>query len=521
MKRLRYLVWPFAVVLLVVTIGCVPDRAPFVTLSDNVQLPERSVVIFFVDGLDCTRLHELIDDGKLPNIKNRFVEGGVAVERAVSSLPSVTYPNASTMLTGLYPGHHGILGNAWFDRSTTEFRDYRSLVTYLKVNQDLVSPTLYDLLGDELTVSVQNHTRRGASVVLENSFGFQAAYVLKLFSNANCRVAACFESVVRLANREKRWPAVTLMYFFGVDEIGHRRGVCSRSYEQAVLDMDRCLGWIAGGIDGAGLADSTYLVLVSDHGMAPCESHKKFAPANWLAAVRQMRIQSAKTDKCDAVVIVDGGRVANIHLRGRHGWRIRPEPREVLDWIGTEPKLHELPSVALIAMRDGPNRVCALSSKGSAVIERRFGPTGRAYRVADHTGNPLCVPSLDAAWRTSEQWLAATASSAMPDLIPQLVELFDSPRTGDVVLFAEQGWAFERGNRSGHGSCLARDMRIPMYFAGPDLPAGKIIPHARLVDLMPTILGLLGKADRLDDIDPVDGINRAEQLRHPSEGQRN
>jgi len=514
-------VWHLAVALLIVTVGCVPDRAPFVTLSNDVQRPERSVVIFFIDGLDRTRLFEMLDADQLPNIRKRFVEGGVAVEHAVTSLPSVTYPNASTMLTGLYPGHHGILGNAWFDRRTSKFRDYRSLATYLKVNQDLISPTLYDLLGDELTVSVQNHTRRGASVVLENSFGFQAAYVLKLFSNANCRVAACFENVVRLANREKRWPVVTLMYFLGVDEIGHRRGVCSRSYEQAVLDMDRCLGWIAAMIDGAGLSDSTYLVLVSDHGMAPCESHKKFDPAHWLAAVRQMRIQSAKIDDGDAVVIVDGGRVANIHLRGRYGWRIRPEPREVLDWINTEPRLHELPGVALVALRDGSDRARALSSNGSAVIERRFDGRGREYRVVDNTGNPLRVASMDAAWRTSEQWLAATAASAMPDLIPQIVELFDSSRTGDVVVFAEQGWAFARGNRSGHGSCLARDMRIPMYFTGPDLPAGATVPHARLVDLMPTILGLLNKADRLDDISPIDGVNRAEQLRPPSEGQRN
>ena len=525
MKRLRTSVWSLAVVLLVVTIGCVPDRPLFVTLSDKVQLPERSVVIFFVDGLDRTRLHELIDDGKLPNIQNLFVEGGVAVEHAVSSLPSVTYPNSSTMLTGLHPGHHGILGNAWFDRSTLESSDYTSLWTYRKVNEDLASPTLYSLLDDELTISVQNHTRRDASVVVENSLGFQAAYGLGWYSNANCRVAACFEEVIRVANRKQRWPVATLLYFPGVDEIGHRRGVGSRQYEQAVLDMDRCLGWIADIIDDAGLADSTYLVLVSDHGMAPCDPDKTFELVKWLTTARQMRLQSAKMDDCDAVVIVDAGRVANIHLRGERGWHVRPEPAEVLDWINTEPRLHELQSVALVTLRDTTDRVRALSSNGSVVIGRRLAKGKREYRVFEYVEDPFRGSGIASyvaeGWRTSEQWLAATVSGEMPDVIPQLVELFDSPRTGDVVVFAEQGWAFERGNRSGHGSCLARDMRIPMYFAGHDLPAGKIIPHARLVDLMPTILGLLGKADRLDDISPIDGVNRAEQLRRPFEGQRN
>ena len=514
-----------AVSLFTAVVGCVPDRAPLVTLSDEVRRPERSAVIFFVDGLDVTRLRELIDDGQLPNIRKRFIDGGVTVEQAVSSLPAVTYPTTSSLLTGLHPGHHGILGNAWFDRSTSEWRDYRSLATYLSVNEDLVAPTLYDLVGDELTVNVQTHIRRGASVVFENSIGFQAAYALKLWSNTNCRVAAYFEEVVRLANNERRWPVVTFLYFLGIDEIGHRRGVSSRQYEHAILDLDRCIGWIAAIIDDAGLAYSTYLVLVSDHGMVPCDSGKTFALVKWMTAKRQMRIRPAKMDETEAIVIIDAGRVANIHLRGERGWPVRPEPAEVLDWINTEPGLHELQSVALVALRDTPDRVRVLSSNGSAVIERRLAQDKREYRVVEYVGNPFRASGTASfvaqGWQTSEQWLAATASSAMPDLIPQLVELFDSPRTGDVMVFAEQGWGFERGNRSGHGSCLARDMHIPMYVAGPDLPAGQTIPHARLVDLMPTILGLLGKADRLDGIDPIDGVNRAEQLRPRSSDRRN
>jgi arylsulfatase A-like enzyme len=36
-------------------------------------------------------------------------------------------------------------------------------------------------------------------------------------------------------------------------------------------------------------------------------------------------------------------------------------------------------------------------------------------------------------------------------------------------------------------------MHVPMVIAGPGVPSGKRIPAARTVDLVPTILTLLGK----------------------------
>jgi hypothetical protein len=56
-----------------------------------------------------------------------------------------------------------------------------------------------------------------------------------------------------------------------------------------------------------------------------------------------------------------------------------------------------------------------------------------------------------------------------------------------------------------------------MYFAGPDLPRGAEIPYGRLVDVTPTILGLLEESHRLEDYPPVDGVNMANRLRNASE----
>src|SRR5262249_40349503 len=120
----RFLLVCLACLAPVLGTGCVEPRRQTLQIDPQVHRPARSVVIFFVDGLDEVRFNEMLDRSELPHIADRFGQRGVRVDRAVTSLPSITYPNATSLLTGLFPGHHGILGNHWFDRRTLQLPDY-------------------------------------------------------------------------------------------------------------------------------------------------------------------------------------------------------------------------------------------------------------------------------------------------------------------------------------------------------------------------------------------------------------
>jgi hypothetical protein len=50
-------------------------------------------------------------------------------------------------------------------------------------------------------------------------------------------------------------------------------------------------------------------------------------------------------------------------------------------------------------------------------------------------------------------------------------------------------------------------------FAGPGLPKGASINHARVVDVTPTALGLIGEATRISKLGTIDGVNLADELR--------
>lgn len=504
-------------------------QPPVVSLSERVRIPDKSAVLFFVDGMDHSRLFELLDAGLLPAIKEHFVDGGVGVDYAVSAMPAITYPNSVSLLTGCFPGHHDIMGNLWFDRRTLEIPDYIHADSYRSVNEHFDRRTIYEILDDHFTVSVHFHTRRGVTHTFDNLLPMALDWYTHNFSAVDRRAGETFADIIRLANRRERWPTVTTFYFPGVDEVGHRDGSRSARYTEALQAADYSIGLVCAAIKASPLVEHTYFILVTDHGHVPTPPDRHFNIAGWFERkfdleVHTDRLKSGSRDarqrqlaRSDVIMFTDAGRRAAIHLRGSGGWYSKPAP-SLVDAMVSE--LVDLPAVELVVRRGKSGDVLIRSRRGAAIVQRKVEGSVTFYRLQNEYGDALSYRTwsplssfLDGSWHDSRAWLAATTHTAHPDFVPQVVEMFDSPRAGDIVAFAADDWAFDGWN-SAHGSCLARDMRVPMFFAGPDLANGAQIENARNVDIMPTVLDLLGLAHRLDKIDPIDGRSVARELRH-------
>jgi phosphonoacetate hydrolase len=83
-------------------------------------LAERKVIGILWDGAHCGDLLHLAESGELPGIA-RLIDNGVALRGgAVAQFPSVTLTNHTSILTGVGPGRHGVLGNVFYDRATGE-----------------------------------------------------------------------------------------------------------------------------------------------------------------------------------------------------------------------------------------------------------------------------------------------------------------------------------------------------------------------------------------------------------------
>ena len=74
---------------------------------------------------------------KIPNLR-RFLGEGAYATGVMGNLPTVTYPSHTTLITGVAPAKHGIVGNTTFDPKQI---NYGGWYWYA---QDITAPTLWD-----------------------------------------------------------------------------------------------------------------------------------------------------------------------------------------------------------------------------------------------------------------------------------------------------------------------------------------------------------------------------------------
>jgi predicted AlkP superfamily pyrophosphatase or phosphodiesterase len=100
--------------LIILVAACAVVMLPPAT---HAQAANPVVVMISVDGL----ANFYLDDPKaeIPTIR-RIAAEGVRAEAMTPSMPTVTWPNHTTLVTGVTPAKHGVLGNSVLDRATRE-----------------------------------------------------------------------------------------------------------------------------------------------------------------------------------------------------------------------------------------------------------------------------------------------------------------------------------------------------------------------------------------------------------------
>ncbi len=98
----RWLIWSS---LLLVFIFSSPAQA-----ASTVPPRDRILILVSLDGFRWDYLQKF----NPPNL-TRLAAEGVRAERLIPAFPSLTFPNHYTIVTGLWPEHHGIVGNGFYD----------------------------------------------------------------------------------------------------------------------------------------------------------------------------------------------------------------------------------------------------------------------------------------------------------------------------------------------------------------------------------------------------------------------
>ena len=228
---------------------------------------DRSVCVLFFDGLSAEAFQHFLAAGAVPNLRKEIVEKGLVFETAVASVPSETYPNLGALLTGLYPGHHGIPANIWLDRRLRLAETHTNIFRILSAS-DFLAPdarTLYERLPAD-SVAVTSPIARGATVDVKNVLALTASYARWDWEFLDRKTLDDIGDAYMGALDTGRLPSLAWAHLLGTDEVAHADGPESPEFRSALENIDRSFARLVRRLRRRGAYEKILFVIVGDHG---------------------------------------------------------------------------------------------------------------------------------------------------------------------------------------------------------------------------------------------------------------
>ena len=257
--RSRFFLKCFSFALLLGAVASAQDVTPVIHVANPpslaVQQTKHYVVLVSLDGFRYDYGHEY----GTPHLDEMARDGASTPTGMLPSYPSVTFPNHYTLVTGLRPEHHGIVG--------MEFTDPDRKATYLfsdsKANGD---GTWYQ--GTPLWVLAEQQGMRSACFFWPGSEAdidsVRPSYYLHFDDTVDDKKR--IEQIAAWLNLPPdQRPHFVTLYYSNVDHAGHRFGPDAPETRDAVHHVDELIGQLRDTLKASGLPVD--LIVTADHGM--------------------------------------------------------------------------------------------------------------------------------------------------------------------------------------------------------------------------------------------------------------
>ncbi|MDR0902484.1 MAG: ectonucleotide pyrophosphatase/phosphodiesterase [Opitutaceae bacterium] len=275
-----------------------PANAPAAPAKD------RTLIIVSIDGLPA----DYIDDArvKMPVLR-RLIREGARAGSVASVFPTVTWANHTSIITGVTPARHGVLGNTYYDRKA-EAEAVLLWDPRFDKTEIVAAPTLYDVAhaAGLKTAGISWPASRNAPTLdWQMPCVIDQALVEKYSTPSLLRELeakkipyqhtglwsskkppAHDEQKSELTKRgaegklevdrmhalaavhvlEAHKPNLLLLHLDVVDAFQHQSGRDTEIAREACEEADRLLGRVVEAIEKSGRKESTTLFVLSDHG---------------------------------------------------------------------------------------------------------------------------------------------------------------------------------------------------------------------------------------------------------------
>ena len=239
-------------------VGCASASAPAATPPASVA-EAGTLVLVSIDGMRWDYLDR--PGAEIPTL--RQIAGGVQAERLIPVFPTLTFPNHYSLVTGLHPETHGIVGNTM--RDPGRLIDGEAARFSLSDRDAQRDPAWWS--GEPIWVTAERQGLRAATVFWPGSEAETAVRPSRwLPYDGSLPYAARVDSALAWLDAPDP-PGLITLYFEAVDSAGHEHGPDAPDVDQALARVDAALARLFDGLRQRGRLASTDLVVVSDHGM--------------------------------------------------------------------------------------------------------------------------------------------------------------------------------------------------------------------------------------------------------------
>lgn len=479
------------------------------------------VILLVIDDLRAEQFNKLLNEEKLPNIKN-FLTNGIRSD-STASFPAITYPAQSTMLTGCYPDAYNPPGGHWLLRDKKIIRNYNSYKSFNTVNDELGDvKTIYELVQGN-TAGLFIGLSRGCShfwPTKKQIIGLYAWHFLVLKRKMIHLNTLILNRLLDYFNKPRKYfnngelPRFIVGWFLSTDTMLHNHGSDSDRYFQSLHDIDSKIGDLINGkgnrkgLKELGYLDDTVIILTSDHGNYTAKNWVDIAPYFDQVGLIPLIPKKKQDGNFDATM----GSLGFFTLRG-DTWLERPTIEQMRHYgpqhIDLFEVLLKIPGAKFLYYREDGNThkkglIHILKKEGdktySASIEYQKDKTKYSFaekEIFGYTADEIAAKILDDKFHTIDEWLKHTHHIDFPVVIDQVARLFRNPNSCDIMVSTcgETIFNYEHGKTKndhihGHDIGLHSALTVPLLVAGSQIPSKKL-PFSKSTDIVPTVLKLL------------------------------
>ncbi|XP_065059538.1 venom phosphodiesterase CdcPDE-like isoform X2 [Rhopilema esculentum] len=215
-----------------------------------------ALILVYLDGFRA----DYLDGGYSPTI-NSLAKSGIRAKRMRSQFPTKSYPNLRSIVTGLYPESHGIVGNSFLSGDKNESFAYWTST----------SKEGKWWLGEPIWTTAKKQGVKSAVYYFwsENIEKDKQPDYWVPYDGGKANFSSRVDQALRWLDMDPSTrPYFISLYAAYPDTPGHKFGPDSSQNNAGIKRVDDMVGELVNGIEKRGLVECTNIIIVSDHGMS-------------------------------------------------------------------------------------------------------------------------------------------------------------------------------------------------------------------------------------------------------------